>query len=134
MSSTPEKKIEDYLHYYLGHIDVKCPKLSGWEYSQKRAMFDFNFWYRNHEKKLIPILRPLSDMTEKEAVEMHDILNAGTRYIEYSASHKRTWLWLQFNSESAKYETIPLLLSRGFDLFGLIEAGLAIDKTSIQPK
>jgi hypothetical protein len=37
-------------------------------------------------------------------------------------------------SQYGDFNTIPKLLSKGFDLFGLIDSGLAIDKTKLQSK
>lgn len=72
--------------------------------------------YSNLDIKTVkPILRPLSDMTEKEWLkEMPDrpALKPGYE-LNFSAT--------QFN----------WLLKQGFDLFGLIESGQAIDKTKL---
>ena len=59
------------------------------------------------------ILRPLSDMTEEEKNEYLLIgTDSSTRF--------------EHNARRTQY-----LLSKGFDLFGLIDAGLAIDKTKL---
>lgn len=62
------------------------------------------------------ILRPFSDMTEEEAVESG--LGTIARDLEM---FNRPWSPKQF----------LYLLSRGFDLFGLIESKQAIDKTTL---
>jgi hypothetical protein len=60
-----------------------------------------------------PILRPLSDMTEPEGIEVQYMVDQ--MGVGYNATH---------GAQITRY-----LLSRHFDLFGWIEAGLAIDKT-----
>lgn len=69
-------------------------------------------WVKYDE--ITPILRPLSDMTEDEKNEVLRICEKDRRF-----------------KSSVNYEAIRTryLLSRHFDLFGWIDAGLAIDKT-----
>lgn len=66
--------------------------------------------------KVTLLLRPLSDMTDDEAKEID-------------------FLVFDFNENTTHFERhaarTTYLLSRHFDLFGLIEAGLAKDKTKI---
>lgn len=100
--------IKDYLHLYLG-----CEAMHG---KQKVVVCGLNInsyciqniinvdTFRIEDIK--PILRPLSDMTDKESKHHANILKGDTESIRY-------------------------LLSKGFDLFGLIQAGLAIDKTKV---
>lgn len=79
-------------------------------------------------EKFKPILRPLSDMTEGELQECGNLV--------YDFSDDTSGLGLNEH----KWEDFTLLLcveqfhwllSKHFDLFGLIEAGLAIDKTKM---
>ena len=65
-----------------------------------------------------PILRPLSDMTEPEEMEVQNMVDQ--MGVGYSATHGA--------------QITGFLLSRHFDLFGWIESGLAIDKTKIESK
>jgi len=108
--------------------------------------------------RIKPILRPLIDMTEEEMkdvlimhfhesgrdvaaqsivsvkkkheVKMASKYGTGIPYIVYNESnipHSDDVLsFSELNADQFIY-----LLSRGFDLFGLIEAGLAIDKTTL---
>lgn len=74
-----------------------------------------------------PILRPLSDMTEGELQECGNLV--------YDFSDDQSGLDLN-NHKLEDFllttsEQFHWLLKKGFDLFGLIPAGLAIDKTSI---
>lgn len=68
-----------------------------------------------HLEDVKPILRPLSDMTLDEAKDL-DIID-----FESNNSH--------FGRMAAK---VRYLLSRHFDLFGWIAAGLAVDKTKTE--
>lgn len=103
------KNTKDYLHLYLG-CEVVIEKSSYWcvhefDYhkGEKRLLLPSVLtWVRNNEMIVKPILRPLSDMTEEEDAIDCDLSPA---------------------------EKFRFRLSKDFDLFGLIEAGLAIDKT-----
>jgi len=113
-----EKKIEDYLHLYFGQgckitdrqtciIDtIKGPTITN----------SGLIW------KVEPILRPLSDMTEEEYATMLIIANQNNIKIL-----ERDEIVLRQTAP----EIMRYLLSKSFDLFGLIDAGLAIDKTKI---
>lgn len=95
--------------------------------------------YKYSEAK--PILRPLSDMTEEEARELYRIFT-GEFWEDafWSDSPVLPCLenWVDIDAEGyCSYMRIATgkpyawryLLSRHFDLFGWIPAGLAIDKT-----
>ncbi len=62
---------------------------------------------------LKPLLRPISSLTEQEGLHLHNLYS--------DTAHPRV-------NQAA---TTAYLLSLGVDLFGLIEAGLAIDKTTL---
>lgn len=70
--------------------------------------------YKYSEAK--PVLRPLSDMTEEEEVEVQN--HVDKMGLGYNAMQ---------GAEITRY-----LLSRHFDLFNWIPAGLAIDKTKLR--
>ena len=73
------------------------------------------------ENRVKPILRPISDMTEEEKAEM---MNQKHKYnTDNSMSHAVT---------DAAYRT-EWAIKKGFDLFGLINLNLAIDKTNLNP-
>lgn len=120
------KKIEDCLHLYLGceimdECNAKVGKLVGIDPFNTCPVVvqHATIWHLDyHEVKLI--LRPLSDMTEEEAKE-HDLLTD----LCYSAANK---FWDRARTEAA---VTSYLLKQGFDLFGLIEEGIAIDKTKL---
>jgi hypothetical protein len=72
---------------------------------------------------VFPILRPLSDMTEEE----HESYE--TYYMSLEAQREEDHHSI-CEVEIAAHTT-QWLLSKSFDLFGLIDAGLAIDKTKL---
>jgi hypothetical protein len=109
------KKIQDYLHLYGTGVIVFFDR-QNWRVTEFRRKtvkgtrtdqsHSNEFYY--HECR--PILRPLSDMTDEERV-----------YLGFSAMIKDEIIW---TPEKYRYA-----ISRGFDLFNLINEGLAIDKT-----
>lgn len=116
-----------------------------------------NIWWAYFEDKedcysviddVFPILRPLSDMTEDEAKVLCSMQIKGLRtcdhvkivqmtpvvkFVIYSDGedpnddHGRLRRFL--NIESYLVPQFKYLLSKGFDLFGLIDAGLVIKKS-----
>lgn len=66
-----------------------------------------------------PILRPLSDLTKGDVA-----------YLGYNSSAKCIMDILEGDISYHKFEWLS---SKHFDVFGLIEVGLAIDKNSIKP-
>lgn len=125
--NTDAKQISDYLHLYLG-CEVMTPagqgKLFQCSYELEMAGIvygimgpDFEEWVKHEDIK--PILRPLSDMTEEEGIDAEKEWNNGRRLGESISQALNI----------ANAFRIKHLLSKHFDLFGLIESGLAIDKT-----
>jgi hypothetical protein len=133
-------KLQDYLHLYIG-----CEGIA-----ETIAKFKTRLVISNHTNDMRdgvdledaiqynfkPILRPLSDMTEEEFREIfnpiqpkdvadEDFKDAMQNLIENGIDA------FDFDGMSAQtvFELTRKLLSKHFDLFGLIEAGLAIDKT-----
>lgn len=142
-----EKKLADYLPLYLG-----CEVLYGKEVWVLTGI-NGNYWYverRNsslHEvgiQDIKPILRSLSDMTEEESIWVAGLTFTdnvskkkkaeygraiiGYHFLEEAYSGELLRMAMEFSSNDS-FELTRYLLSKGFDLFGLIEAGLAIDKT-----
>lgn len=153
-----EKKISDYLHLYLG-CDVQTPdgvgklhsvsvEANGKRSNRIKVFFgrmvktensiDGYDKHRNHGSYLIeqesyvginapegtppeftmpggckPILRPLSDMTNEDWITYYRILDG---------QNDKPGI-------ECKAEAMLFLLSKHFDLFSLIESGIAIDKT-----
>jgi hypothetical protein len=101
--------ITDYLHMYL-------PVMVKWSFTGVAKMDIYEYAIavdRGHLYK--PFLRPLSHMTSEENREMMQI--------ELDMEHRHS---LEIYAALTKY-----LLSKKFDVFGLIDAGLAIDASKI---
>lgn len=129
------KELKDYLHLYLG-----CECMYG-GYGSERIVrvigvslkdgIQFQFQDNGEvdtdaaDMYFKPILRPLSDITEKEKIEC--VLLFDDQFI-LGQDGKYAWRATFFPS-MFKY-----LLSKYFDLFGLIEAGLAIDSKTLKEK
>jgi hypothetical protein len=119
-----DKKIQDYLHLYMG-----CEGIAKTIAPFKTRLVVSN-WSDDlrdgielcqvEEYNFKPILRPLSDMTKDEESELRNIWSD-----EYETGNNYT-------SIIADAAQIKWLLSKHFDLFGLIEAGLAIDATTLK--
>lgn len=118
-----EKKIEDYLHLYLG-CECQTPegvmKLNAVYHDSNPVFYDSVNDFAFSEIKLI--LRPLSSMTEVEQNEIGLYGGGGNKFCD--------WKGTPVNGFSP--DTFRLLLSKSFDLFGLIESGLAIDATTLK--
>ena len=184
-----KKKIEDYLHLYLGckvKFGYKLEKTGrmvglnkkGWQVEEVGGVFGIVHAVR--EELLKPILRPLTDITADEAdyfawlcmdsehhldpdcritqediqTDLHTNDNATMLdgdvevYIEVSAGCFSGAVVIKtdgsiqvYDEDDEKYlpvdniaHKVAYLLSRGFDLFGLIPAGLAIDSTTLNPQ
>ena len=130
------KKIQDYLPYYIGQ-EVE------FGYEGRKAVgellgHDVRFGYQVFDPRsaVVPYkfcridlitlrLRPLSDMTDKELSECGNMLYD---FSDDPDPEMRTHKWEYFRDMIAS-EQFHYLLKQGFDLFGLIEAGLAVDKT-----
>ena len=75
-----------------------------------------------------PILRPLSDLTEEIVVNGDDFIpkNKMTRLTRQAIEHNGFDDWRWFS-----YMDIEKLISWHFDIFGLIDKGLAINKNEL---
>lgn len=136
-NKTEMKEIKDYLPFYLGcqvgyasHHEPQDATYTLTAENLKEAM-DFND---------PPHLRPLSDMTEEEAIELakihkYDIPeDNGVReeLINIYSDDGELHLGKPYLPISMYKDGLLWLLKQGFDLFGLIESGLAISKTQTQ--
>lgn len=150
------KDIKDYLHYYLG-CQVRIFPLESDEYIDTiegivvgesvnfKKTGDYYFDDVN-EFKIALLLRPLSDMKEDDVREWGDVnleitpygveLDSIDEFGEFTSIYPDGSI-LSRSKDDGDIRPINggglfiLLLKRGFDLFGLIESGLAIDKTSM---
>ena len=132
-----EKKLKDYLHLYLGCdciADGITFKLNGVQLTDTGTlaydgtMIDFInqcWWVENADFKMI--LRSLESMTEEEALECWKL----THRMENELIQINGWQVVDYyRRETNFYEAVEFhyLLSKHFDLFGLIDAGIAIEK------
>lgn len=130
------KNIKDYLHLYIGcniaiaeerfnSPGLRLIGISDLGCQVRDESIKLSFYVNLEDCKLV--LRPLSDMTEEEARELCP--NGEYPFLKY-LSEKDEWYTNRIHFYTAYSECYRFLLSRGFDLFGLIDAGLAIDVTN----
>lgn len=151
-----KKDIKDYLHLYMG-----CDALfynNGFSYEPTKDILQ-NIYLdeppiihsvaighrtvtANYFRYIKLALRPLSDMTEKEARKLYSFRKTPSyRFDGFEANNHSVLIFYKngngnrgsesfnkFYPEQMKY---LLDIPQYFDLFGLIDAGLAIDKTKI---
>lgn len=127
---TEKKDIKDYLHLYLGCDCDRSGRLERIDYS-------FLVWCENNHrlKDVKPILRALSDMTEEEIQTLYGIYNSGKEckpHLLKTWYSNFNWHYADASQHRVRFDAIPFLLSRGFDLFNLIPDGLAINKSSLK--
>jgi thiol-disulfide isomerase/thioredoxin len=143
MSKDQEKSAQNFLHLYIG-CDCQLLYRDGMaEKADEFAPTLTHYVQDNFDKAKVvkmdahtvaffspdfikPILRPLSDMTEEEFKDVaHLKYTLPEDEIQQIVKERRIDL-LETSSTVFVY-----LLSKHFDLFRLIEAGLAIDKTKM---
>ena len=137
-----EKNIKDYLHLHIGCEVVSMDGgkmvyiLAGIDsdgtplFKTKKSGFNqfLSSW------KLA--VRPLNDMRREEKIEI--VTSVTYNHVRFSSDesalgcfdedkYKNKIARMEFYADEVKY-----LLSKHFDLFGLIPAGLAIDKTTLK--
>lgn len=127
-STNMKKEIKDYLHFYIG-CKYRLQYLANDRILNGRL-------YQSYISNNAPVqllLRPLQSMTEGEAWEIwrkvprqrdHGVTNPKCAIID------RT-----FHADWSIHDwaiAFPILLSKGFDLFNLIQEGLAIDSTTVK--
>lgn len=151
-----DKQLKDYLHFYLmAEVLLQVKRKNDKEYHIGRmceitrksnhgdwvqVWFDDvitvtsntwntssanSHWFFFGEDEIKPLLRPLSDMTGKELQECGNMVYDFTDEPDLN-NHK----WQDFQTLLA-CDQFVWLLSKQFDVFMLIEAGLAIDKTKV---
>lgn len=140
------KKIEDYLPLYMGcecelqliyNAGTMVEKLTG--ITQKKDGIVYCHFlgssdsYRTAET-VKPLLRPLSDMTEEEAGLLLSELREPQMFRDRQMSISERGFLLIHLGDSTVVEDLnanawKFLIDKHFDLFGLIESGLAVSKT-----
>lgn len=139
------KTIENILHLYLG-CDVKHNdsshvfKLTGYDISTGQITLHGKCdIYCKLTADYKPILRPLDSMTEEEAITLYDEMFPDVqRRDDFKAKIiidqvTRTGVYYEGKVSIMDYVNwFPWLLSKSFDLFGLIDSGLALDATKLE--
>lgn len=128
------KNIADYLPYYIGQYcmigdykgkiqsvgseetDFTCV-VSGTNQDEESGFFGEDEENDVKAEWIKPILRPLSSMTDDKKKEMMKQRHKYDSGFEWS------------NQITDMAYRMDWCIKQGFDLFGLIEAGLAVDKT-----
>lgn len=155
-----EKKIEDYLHLYLGcKVYIKGEITKGmFDDGQEvdiigtLSSVSGNYWGIDTEHGSIGtdkaifklLLRPLTDITEEEMFAFFLIYCPKEQLVE---DNSRESMWVGYFGKTEAKERVKIkllkniisltpietvyLVSKGFDLFGLIESGLAIDLATL---
>lgn len=130
-----KKELKNFLHFYLNagisvfifpDDSIKDGFLDKYRKDYPNGVYNPILTIENYQRFLNdgykPILRPVSSMTKEEAQE------AGRKFAGYPGEDEDDYTDLvQPFSYTAKH-----LIDKGFDVFGLINAGLAIDKTLIK--
>lgn len=125
------KHLAPYLPYDLKYasnqnFDIKISK---WELKmveyQIKIINDGKF-----ENDYKPILRPLSDLTKEQREELNEIDDQIT--LTANHQHFKTNEGSYLDPEQVPYNYAVKLLEWHFDIFGLIDAGLAIDINTVK--
>lgn len=129
-----EKRIEDYLHLYLGcsvmveqlknnsnntankTILAGPYKLIAVDLGDNNRVIKLDGYTPVATDTIKPVLRPLRDMTEDEAIEF---------------GWMRLFTLEHFIEKMYNPDAFAHLLARHFDLLNLIEEGLAVDATKV---
>lgn len=130
------KDISEYIHYYIGQ---QCQTIApdGIPHS---ILETINYYWLGRSKRdgtrLIPILRKLEDMTEEECWDIEAINPSWVPGTSKEYIQNRLYLTKKriVDKRGIQPEVFHYLLSKGFDLFNLIESGAAIDAKTIQPQ
>lgn len=110
-----EKKINNYLHLYIGK---KCIKKNSTVTNKIPVTITFRLieWSRMSKcRTLVPILKDLKEMTKEEISEASKLCSL-TRMMSGES----------FNFIQTDSEHILYLINKGYDVFGLIDSGLAL--------
>lgn len=154
---TQRTELKDVLHLYLGQQcetdDGKRGRLAGIDLCQMDNSivmitvrftddpFDNYDVYNDNEKmdRVKPILRRLQSMMEDEAVEMYNHLYPNSTAPKVVCADiiksllTKKGLYNEGQDSFIEYvDWFPYLLSKSFDLFGLIDSGQAIDADTLK--
>lgn len=140
-----KKELKDYLHLYLGCEcildDHNTGILIGFDsqlHNKEVEMVCYTIWDKKDDdwmvynddssfERIKPILRPLSDMTEDEFYEFKSFADNDCSKMIHIKNVKDITTNLFHEFEASRF-----LLSKHFDLFGLIDSGLAVNAAEIK--
>lgn len=151
------KTLESILHMYLGcdvmTEDNRVGRLAGIDLCQKdNSITMLTIRYSDDTEddwtvinddgyfsRLKPILRPLDSMTEEEAKDLYDQMYPDVpRRDDFKARiiiDQVTGTGVYYEGKVSIIDYVnwyPWLLSKSFDLFGLIDSGLALNATKLE--
>lgn len=161
------KELKTYAHLYIGQIMRYVGNgkpFRGTKIDEPLTVENYNLMLFSNDRKLV--LRPLSELTEDEAIEIAEIMygqpdsikwrmeDKGDYFNVYRKHYGRSFTIDKASGDIDRYEKTDFvneagdlseaseleitlnhhiitayMLSRGFDLFGLIDSGLAVSKT-----
>lgn len=125
------KHLAPYLPYELPIEPIYVSTHGGGYY---RELLDTDVLHYNCFEEIKPILRPLSDLTKEITVNGENFVPSDYISVRFNLFCGE-WLYLCINNLDV-IEDVPLSVSKKllewhFDIFGLIEKGLAIDINTI---
>lgn len=123
-------QFKDVAHLYIG-----CKLSHKWSSTEERNFVTLGTdRLRLGTDDWVPILRPLSDMTEEEYEATKDADDNAFHELSTpeNCKHECGKEYMKLTWNIGAYIT-AYLLSRHFDLFGLIESGQAIDAITLNP-
>lgn len=142
-------KLQDYAPYYIGSpclntwfpADHDCYnagwKLIGIETTSFKPYILESDTESTRADLIKLVLRSLEDMTKGEAIDFMTSVKPGAQYIDhnkYAVLFKSQGSMGDISFTHGPPAGFHYLLQQGFDLFGLIPAGLAVDAKTIQPQ
>ena len=126
-------KFNDYIQFHMGvpaQLSMDGAIINDRSTITRSTLFDITQQKSEYGREIIvkPILRPLSDITEEELKEcerLSVLTPEGKKRFQYKGESIPEFVknWKAFEPQVMVY------LLKQFDLFGLIPAGTAIDKT-----
>lgn len=140
---TMVKSLHNYLHLYLGQkCRCKYPYSSDAEKIVTITPVNLHELL-NEVEYCYPVLRSVDSLTAPEFEEFKIVLGypnknatlttVNKEYIEYTYTKSKQYNGLKSHILFTKIspEAVRFLLAKGFDIFGLIDAGIAIDKKTL---
>ena len=128
------KQIAAYLPYRLKYLDKDTNELTTMRsISTEINLIDMGWGNAHDLKEFKPILRPLSDLTKEIEFDNEKFTPSKDKYwgmnsFQYHINQFENWESPSaYLNSCAPYGLLLVLIKWHFDVFGLIDAGLAID-------